>query len=79
MMTYPWPEGEDAPHSAPAGRQAPTIRALIEQKQPVSFSNRNMKGLGCQPFGQRRTSCLDEELSASETVVARCDGDKSAW
>ena len=70
MMTYAWPEGQGAPHSAPVGRHPPTIRASREHKQPVSFSKKNMKGLGCQPFGHPRTSCLDDELSASETVVA---------
>jgi hypothetical protein len=40
------PESDDAPHSASIGQRAPTIRASIEHKQPVSCSNRNMNWAG---------------------------------
>ena len=72
------PESDDAPHSASIGLRAPTIRASIEHKQPVSCSNRNMNWAGMSTIRAPGHILHRDELSTPEPGYRPQNGDKTA-
>ena len=68
-MTYPAP-GRGCAFILPQLADRCRRSGRQEGRATGFVSNRNMNGLGCQPFGHRRSSGHDDELSASDPVIA---------